>query len=213
MGSPAKESYSESELPSHEVILTRRFAIGRYPITFSEFDHFCEMTGRQRPSNRNRTRGRFPVTNVTWRDAQVYLTWLSEATRQEYRLPTEAEWEYACRSGTTTAYSWGAEISPGNANYRDTGADGTSEVGVYPANPWGMYDMHGNVYEWCSDGCRIYDGDLVVDPIGPVGAKSYRAARGGSWYEHGESLRSASRARFDVESHFVDLGFRCARYL
>jgi formylglycine-generating enzyme required for sulfatase activity len=207
------EAIAARDGPSHAVTLSRRFAIGRYPVTFYEFDYFCTMTGYRKPTDRGWGRGRLPVINVTWQDSQAYLTWLSEATRQQYRLPTEAEWEYACRSGTATAYSWGEKISTDHANCYDTNIRKPTEVGQYPSNPWGLYDMHGNVYEWCDDGYRSYDTSEALDPTGPRITGSLRGARGGSWYETAGGLRSASRAFFAVDSHFVDLGFRCARDL
>jgi formylglycine-generating enzyme required for sulfatase activity len=210
MGDP---TISDRDNPSHAVTLSCRFAIGRYPITFAEFDYFCVMTGYPRPTDRGWGRGRLPVINVTWQGSQAYLTWLSEATRRRYRLPTEAEWEYACRSGTTTAYSWGELISNNYANYDEAGVGRPTAVGQYRENPWGLFDMHGNVYEWCSDGYRNYDTNAALDPIGSRTIGSSRAARGGSWYESALRLRSASRAFFAADSHFVDLGFRCARDL
>jgi formylglycine-generating enzyme required for sulfatase activity len=211
--STGDEAGAARDGPSHAVTLSRRFAIGRYPVIFDEFDYFCTMTGYRKPIDRGWGRGRFPVINVTWQDSQAYLTWLSEATRQQYRLPTEAEWEYACRAGTKTAYSWGEMISNNYTNYYDAKIERPTKVGEYRSNPWGLYDMHGNIYEWCNDGYRRYDSSAVVDPTGPRITGSSRAARGGSWYETAWALRSASRAFFAADSHFADLGFRCARDL
>jgi formylglycine-generating enzyme required for sulfatase activity len=135
----------------HEVRIAHRFAVGRYPVTFEEYDRFAAETGRGQPKDQKWGRGRRPVINVSWNDAKDYVAWLSQQTNQPYRLLSEAEWEYACRAGTTTRYSWGNDPpTPEQANFMgDIGK--TTEVGSYPPNPWGLYDMHGNVWEWVED--------------------------------------------------------------
>ena len=152
MGSPeCEEGRSDNEGPQHRVTIGQRFAVGRYPVTFDEYDRFCEATRREKPGDEGWGRGRRPVINVSWNDARDYLAWLSQETDLAYRLPSEAEWEYACRAGTTTRYSFGDGIAPNQANYADSGIGRTSEVNAYSPNPWGLHDMHGNVWEWVED--------------------------------------------------------------
>jgi formylglycine-generating enzyme required for sulfatase activity len=204
MGSPEDEEGRDSNDSSqHWEKIEYRFAIGRYPVTFAEYDHFCEVTNREKPEDlldngRPTGRGRKPVYYVSWRDAVAYCKWLSMLTHSHYRLPSEAEWEYACRAGTTTRYSWGDAISEKNASY--SGISRTDEqifvdVGSYPPNPWGLYDMHGTVWEW------------VDGTAGPV-------MRGGGWSDASKCCRSASRL-WNADPDFGDywdraLGFRVA---
>ena len=156
-----------------------------------------------------------PVEKVSWDDAQVFLTRLNEQQAGNlpagwsYVLPTESQWEYACRAGTTTAYSWGASISSLNANYNASGYSQTRDVGQYAANPWGFFDMHGNVREWTAGWYHAaYPTDNpVVDPTGPASG-SDRVLRGGSWFTDGTSLRSAKRLYLTPGSRFNGLGFR-----
>ena len=153
MGSTAEEDGGyEDERPQHRVTISERFALGRYPVTFNEYDRFCEETRWEKPADDNSWgRGRRPVINVSWLDAQAYVTWLSRGTGRAYRLPSESEWEYACRAGTTTRYSFGDAKTPDKANFADSSLQRTTEVGAYPANLWGLLDMHGNVFEWVED--------------------------------------------------------------
>ena len=193
------------ERPQHEVRIDYRFAVGRYPVTFEEYDRFAAESGR-RQSNDNWGRGRRPVIYVSWKDAKAYVAWLSKQTVQPYRLLSEAEWEYACRAGTTSRYWWGNDLpTPKQANFgRNVGK--TTEVGAYPANPWRLYDMHGNVWEWVED-CwhESYegapsDGSAWLEKDG--GDCSRRVLRGGSWdYEPG-FLRSADR--YGNYSNYLD---------
>src|SRR5215469_15767096 len=152
MGSPeGEEGRFDDEGPQHRVTIGQRFAIGRYPVTFDEYDRFCEAKQGEKPADEGWGRGRRPVINVSWQDAQAYIAWLSQETGRTYRLPSEAEWEYVCRAGTATRYSFGDAITPYNANYGDSELECTSEVGAYSANAWGLHDMHGNVWEWVDD--------------------------------------------------------------
>jgi formylglycine-generating enzyme required for sulfatase activity len=169
------------------------------------------------PNNPNR-----PVEKVSWADAQIFLTRLNAQQSANipsgwaYVLPTESQWEYACRAGTTAAYSWGASIASSNANYNwdGGGTDGndfkqTRDVGKYAANPWGFFDMHGNVWEWVNDryAAAYPNGNPVVDPTGPASG-SYRVKRGGSWYIDGTNLRSAKRNSNTPGTHNIHMGFR-----
>ena len=143
------------------------------------------------------------------------MAWLGEQTGQPYRLLSEAEWEYACRAGATTRYSWGDKIAPENANYRDSGIGKTTEVGAYPANRWGLYDMHGNVWEWVEDTWHDnYEG-------APTDGRAWtseeeddrRVLRGGAWYLIPWDLRSAYRHYLSPDDRDDECGFRAARTL
>jgi len=156
------------EKPVHWVSV-KKFAMGRYEITFAEYDKFATATSRKKPSDEDWGRGNRPVINVSWLDVTAYAKWLSKQTGQQYRLPTEAQWEYAARAGTKTKYWWGNTASHEYANYGDEGWNGlakgkdrwkyTSPVGSFAANPFGLYDTAGNVWEWtCSEYENRYKG-------------------------------------------------------
>lgn len=206
------------ESPQHEVTIERRYAIGRFPVTFEEYDHFCTRTGRQKPGDRGWGRHRRPVINVSWQDARDYADWLTKETGQAYRLPSEAEWEYACRAGTTTPYAFGDEITPKDANYKDSGNGRTTEVGAYPPNPWGLHDMHGNVWDWIDDvwhdsyAGAPTDGSVWIGGEGREPA-SRRVNRGGSRSGTWRNLRSAFRYGVQPDYRSSYLGFRVARTL
>jgi formylglycine-generating enzyme required for sulfatase activity len=214
MGSPESETgRSDGEGPRREVTIDRPFALGRAPVTFDEFDAFCDATGRQRPRDEGWGRGRRPVINVSWHDASAYLAWLSELTQAEYRLPSEAEWEYTCRAGTATAYWWGKDWDAAMANGGDGGPGQTADVEDYQTNRWGLFDTIGNVWEWCAD---TWTGDYstprgqapVVDP-----AEARRVVRGGSGRDVPRNLRAACRFGVEPVNRDYDVGFRAARTL
>ena len=203
------------EGPQHEVRIGHRFAVGRYPVTFEEYDRFARETGRGRSDDQNWGRGRRPVIDVSWDDTQAYVKWLSKETGQPYRLLSEAEWEYACRAGTTTRYSWGNDLpTPKQANF-GSNVNKTSEVGSYPPNPWGLYDMPGNVWEWVED-CwnESYEGVPKDGSPWTSGDCSRRVLRGGSWFNGPGYLRSAYRLRYIISGlRNLNVGFRVARTL
>jgi len=166
-----------------------------------------------------------PVEKVSWEDAMAFCGKLNEREGQagrlpegyKYSLPTEAQWEYACRAGTTSVFSFGDSLSSQQANFDGEEPYGdaeigpylgtTSPVGNYPPNKWGLYDMHGNVREWCYDWYGEYGTGVVTDPIGPSSGSS-RVARGGSWCDYGESCRSANRDWYYPGGRDFNLGFR-----
>jgi formylglycine-generating enzyme required for sulfatase activity len=162
-----------------------------------------------------------PVETVSWEDCQDFIKRLREKDKKSYRLPTEAEWEYACRAGTTTPFHFGDVISTDKANYQSSFIDGifghnakgvyrerTTPVGSFPANTWGLHDMHGNVWEWCQDWTGDYSQKDVVDPLGPQNIRHHRVLRGGSWFNTADRCRSASRSGSEPEYRASLIGFR-----
>jgi formylglycine-generating enzyme required for sulfatase activity len=247
MGSPEGELERRVAERQHEAQVAV-FAIGKYAVTVGQFKRFVEARGyrteaekgggcnywmgsewKQDPDKNWRNPGfpqtdNHPVVGVGWNDAMLYVDWLSEQSGQQYRLPTEAEWEYACRAGTATPFYFvGETISTDQANYDGNYVYGkgrkgiyrekTIEVGQFPANAWGLHDMHGNVWEWtCSEYDKNYGGaelHCVSDP----NSSGPRVVRGGSWSREPEGLRSAARLRGDPRGWDDHGGFRLARTL
>jgi len=203
------------EQPVHEVSV-ERFAMGRYEVTFAEYDQFAEATNRKKPSDIGWGRDDRPVINVSWDNVTAYAEWLSEQTGQEYRLPTETEWEYAARAGTETKYWWGNEIGFNNANCRNSFCDDrfeyTAPVGSFEANPFGLFDVSGNVWEWtCSEYDKKYSGCINKSKVND---DSLFVLRGGSWFNVAWRLRSANRYfRWLQSGRNRDCGVRLARKL
>ena len=204
MGSPSYETDRyEDEGPQHSVTLSG-FKMSKYEVTFAEYDAFCDATGRQKPDDYGWGRGNRPVINVDWNDATAFAQWMG------CRLPTEAEWEYACRAGTTTPYNTGRSLNNSQANFNDfdNPVGQTKNVGSYAPNAWGLYDMLGNVWEWCSDyWYNGYSGSAQTNPKGPS-TGPHRVLRGGGWSRYFYYCRSAGRS-FQAYSHRGnDIGFR-----
>jgi formylglycine-generating enzyme required for sulfatase activity len=195
----------DNEQPVHEVSVGQ-FAMGKYEVTFAEYDKFADATGREKPDDEGWGRGNLPVMNVTWYDATAYAEWLSNQTGKQYRLPTEAEWEYAARAGTETKYWWGNEIDKSKANYnRNLGK--TSPVGSYAANQFGLYDTSGNLWEWtCSEYENPYNGKEKV--CLDKNSNKNRVLRGGSWDVYPWYVRTAYRYWFSPVSRNDYSGFR-----
>ena len=210
------------EQPVHLVRIPRPFAMGRYEVTFDEYDVFARLTGRAPPADQGWGRGRRPVINVSWKDAVAYAEWLSQQTDKRYRLPTEAEWEYAARAGTETAYWWGNEIGKNRANCDGCGSrwDGkqTAPVGSFSPNSWGLHDTAGNVYEWVQD-CWHKDYEGAPEDGSKAWGKegggdcNRRVIRGGSWSYEPRYIRSAYRSRDVPDLRYGNLGFRLAQDL
>jgi len=230
IGSPESEPERRSDEVQRQVTISS-FYMGMYPVTQKEYE---EVMGTN-PSN---FRGdNLPVEMVSWFNAIEYcnrrsllegltpayivdgtnVTWNKDANG--YRLPTEAEWEYACRAGTTTPFNTGENITTDQANYNGTpynnnvrGDDRrrTTPVGTFAANLWGLFDKHGNVWEWCWDWYGRYAAGDQTDPIGPA-TGSNRVLRGGSWYNGGQIIRSAYRGAHTPSHRFSNGGFRLAR--
>ncbi len=219
MGSPATEKgRRDDEDPQHKVTIAKPFAVSKFEATFADWDACVSVGGCPRASDSFFGRGAKPVINVTWDNAQQYVAWFSKMTGQRYRLLTEAEWEYAARAGTTTAYSWGDEIGKGNANCASCGSKwdngGTSPVGSFKPNAFGLYDMHGNVWEWVEDCYHDNYNGAPADGSARTGVDcDRRVLRGGSWSPSPQTLRSAGRLSNPSDARFYNLGFRVARTL
>ena len=220
MGSPPNEKgrYDE-EGPQHKVVFAESFAVSKFEVTFDEWDA-CVAYGDCDPrvSDTGFGRGQKPVINVTWDDARRYVAWLSRMTGEPYRLLSEAEWEYAARAGSDKAYSWGDEIGKGNANCNGCGnswdAKQTAPVGSFDPNQFGLYDLHGNVWEWVEDCYQDnYNGAPTDGTAWTAGDCSRRVDRGGSWDGLPGVLRSAFRGRNTTGGRGSNLGFRVGRTL
>jgi formylglycine-generating enzyme required for sulfatase activity len=229
MGSPENEANRDpQEGPQHSVTISKPFAAGRFAVTFDEWD-VCVADGGcngYEPNDQGWGHGRLPVINVSWDDAKAYVGWLSRKTGKPYRLLSEAEREYAARAGTATPFWWGASISTSQANYDGTFAYGggqkgekrqrTVPVDSFQPNPWGLYQVHGNVWEWVEDcGHESYAG-APSDGSAWVSEDSScrRVIRGGSWYLNPWYLRAAKRGvGMSTRNGGGAVGFRVARTL
>ena len=217
MGSPdSEEGRWADEGPQHEVTISKGFYLGKYEVTQGQWE---AVMGTTPWSGKNyvEENADHPAVYVSWEDAQAFIQKLNDAAGEElYRLSTEAEWEYACRAGTTTRWSFGDDESDVGDyawyedNAWDVGERYAHEVGTKLANPWGLYDMHGNVYEWCLDWYGSYSSEAQTDPSGPESG-SYRVLRGGSWKSTSSLVRCTYRDRGHPEDRYFLIGFRCAR--
>ena len=228
MGSPKGEKGGgDDERPVHRVTITAPLAVGKYEVTFEEWDACVAGggCGRYRPKDQRWGRGRRPVVLVSWRDAKKYVEWLSAKTGKAYRLLSEAEWEYAARAGTTGPFHFGATISTDQANYDGHSTYGSGRKGVYrgktvpvgsfPANGFGLHDVHGNVWEWVED-CwheNHFGAPLDGSAWTSGGDCGDRVLRGGSWSNEPRNLRSAFRVWYGAGIRDVNIGFRVARTL
>ncbi len=202
------------ETPVHQVTL-RSFRLMTTEVTQGQW----RAVMGENPSAYSDCGDNCPVEWVSWDEIQGFISRLNQQTGEVYRLPSESEWEYAARAGTTTAYWWGDEIGSGNANCNGSGCgdtfENTAPVGSFAANPWGLYDMNGNVYEWVQD---CYIGSYATTPVDGIAhgqsnncASGTRVLRGGSWHGSTGSLRSANRAWNAPDYRLSDFGFRLAQ--
>ena len=212
-------SGEKNERPVHTVTISRRIAMGQYPVTFEDYDRYVSAMGAERPYDEGWGRGSRPVIYVNWHDAQAYAAWLSKQTGKRYRLPSESEWEYAARAGTETAYSWGNEIGVNRANCNGCGSrwddKQTSPVGSFEPNAFGLYDMHGNVWEWVEDCWHSnYEGAPSDGSVWTSGGdSSWAVVRGGSWFYNPQYLRAAFRGGDSPSVRNSDDGFRLVQDL
>jgi formylglycine-generating enzyme required for sulfatase activity len=214
-----------NEGPQTPVTFASAFAVGKFAVTSDEWDACVAGGGCSRGADDGRPRGRNPVVNVSWNDAQAYVVWLTKTTGKPYRLLSEAEREYVTRANTTTPFWWGASISTKEANYDGTATPyGRGETGIfrqaaqpvdqYAANPFGLYQVHGNVSEWVTDCWRnAYPGTATNGAAWTTGDCSRRVVRGGSWFDAPQRLRSAARSGFYPEYRSKMIGLRIARPL
>jgi formylglycine-generating enzyme required for sulfatase activity len=215
MGSPLNEKGRDKNEKPHSVQV-KNFWMSKTEVTFAQWDA-CVVAGgcksNKRPRDEGWGRGNRPVINVSWHDANEYAQWLSQKTGKQYRLPTEAQWEVAARGGTKTAFSFGNSITTRQANFNGT-LKKTVPVGSYPANQYGLQDMHGNVWEWVQD---MYQADYKKTPkdgsAWESGKGTHRVFRGGSWFNAPRRLRSAIRYSHAPNDRYFYLGFRLARSL
>ncbi len=212
MGSPAsEEGRYGNEGPQRTVTIAEAFAVGKFEVTFAEWDACVAGGGCNgyRPGDAGWGRGNRPVIFVSWNDAQAYVQWLSSKTGKRYRLLSEGEWEYLARAGTTTPYAFSREAAPVRIRAHKTDA-----VGSFPANRFGLHEMHGNVWEWLTDcGNETYAGAPSDGSAWRSGICSFRALRGGAWQFDPNELRSANRGRSNPTSRYISNGFRVARTL
>jgi formylglycine-generating enzyme required for sulfatase activity len=219
MGSLAAEhGHEDKEAPQRTIEIARPFAVSKFDVTFQDWDACVGVRACPTLSDSKFGRGMRPAINVTWDEAQVYVAWLRKMTGRPYRLLSEAEWEYAARAGTATAYPWGDEIGSGNANCN--GCDGrwggksTSPVGSFRPNAFGLFDMHGNVFQYVEDCFQDNLSKVPTDGSALLsGDCSLRVVRGGSWIDGPSSSRSARRDWFYRFDRVSDIGFRIARTL
>lgn len=229
MGADKNEPDSQAcERPRHQVVIERSFAMAQIPVTRQQFARFIEATSPPdwTEADDYDRRSQKPMVNVSWHHAQAYTRWLSEKLGATYGLPNEAQWEYACRAGSTTAFATGHSINTSQANFgkqlygKDSALAGHPigyvDVGSYPANAWGLHDMHGNIWEWVQDTWHDnYDhAPLIGDIAREDGDTDNRVLRGGGWHNHAKHLRSATRHSEYPGNHSYDTyGFRVMRTL
>ncbi len=231
MGSPQDEKERDTDEEQHEVSITKPFYLGVYVVTQAEYEKvmgnnpsWFSAKGDGKDEVKDMDTSRFPVENVSWDDAVAFCKKLSELPEEKkagrvYRLPTEAEWEYACRAGTKTPFHFGNSLSSKQANFdgdlpygegdQGPNLERTAKVGSYAPNAFGLYDMHGNVWQWCQDWYdeNYYKNSPREDPPGPAQALN-RVVRGGGWGDEGEDCRSAFRDWNEPRDRGSDLGFR-----
>ncbi len=216
MGSPSNEKGRYHDEQQHQVTITNPFYIGKYEVTQAQWQSVMGSN----PSRKYGVGSNYPVYGVSWNDCQKFITKLNQTGQGTFRLPTEAEWEYACRAGTTERFYWGDDpydsLINGYAWYRGNNPDegtegfGTKEVGTRLPNQWGLFDMSGNAFEWCQDWYGYYPTTPIVDPKGKY-LGSERVVRGGIWGDKARDCRSAYRYSKYPSIDIVYYGFRLCR--
>ncbi|TVR88541.1 MAG: formylglycine-generating enzyme family protein [Saprospirales bacterium] len=215
MGSPEDEEDRLDNEVQH-LVQVDSFRIAKYPVTFAQYEKFCRDTDRPIPDDNGWGKGTRPVINVNWRDAMAFAEWAG------YRLPTEAEWENACRGGTTSPFNTGECLDSDQANYNGANPYGDCEAGItlgmtvqvgnYDPNDWGIHDMHGNVWEWVQDWFHIYPDSRRVNPSGPEQPEygEHKIIRGGAWNSPADMCRCARRMSGEPGDEYLFVGFRLA---
>jgi len=201
MGSPETEAGRKNDEVQHIVTLNA-FKMSKYCVTFEQYDMFCEATGRKKPWGFKR--GNMPVSQITWYDAQAFAEWMG------CRLPTEAEWEYACRANTTTPFYTGDSLTLDQAYFNNTSGREAKPVGTFPPNVFGLFDMHGNIGELCSDWYGEYDLKDTSNPKGPQ-TGGLKVLRGGGFWVSAQECRSASRSSVPAENRGAGISFRLVK--
>ena len=204
MGSPISETGRTSNELEHEVTISKSFFLGKYEVTQAQWEAIMD----DNPSSEGGAK--LPVTDVSYEDCQKFIKKLNEKTSGGFRLPTEAEWEYACRAGTKTRYAVGERFGKDQANFLDSKIGKPVFVGSYKSNAFGFHDMHGNVDEWCNDWYGPYAKEPILNPKGPPEGK-YRVLRGGAFNFDASYQRSAIRNFIWPTDRDHNLGFRIAR--
>lgn len=205
-----------AERPPHHVNIGQPFAIGKYEVTVEQWNACADANACPKIGTNGSDAKNAPIRDVSWDDAQQYVAWLSKSTGKSYRLPTEAEWEYAARGGTGSAYWWGDQMKKGNANCKDCGDPWSQEapasVGSFAANPYGLHDMNGSVWEWVGD-CwhSSYKGAPADGRAWDENGCTARVIRGGSWREGAPYMVSSTRFKYSTSVRQSQNGFRVAR--
>jgi formylglycine-generating enzyme len=223
MGNSSNNHNGPNTELQHKVKISHDFWLARFEVTQEQWQHIMgkEEIHPEKPSPFRNTHPQYPVVGISYFDIQQFMDRLNTlSTDHQFRLPTEAEWEYACRAGTTTPYSCGFYISDTLANYNATWPSTHSTpgnyighpvpVGSYPPNPWGLYDMHGNVWEWVADWYAPYSSAEAIDPQGPSNG-TMKIIRGGSWYFGADHAESSSRRTHEPGLWGFSIGFRIVR--
>ena len=217
MGTASSEAGQRRLDHYHKVELTRPYYMAKYEVTQSQWKQIMHYN----PSHFSALGDSFPVENINWYEAQDFIKKLDTLnSNYVFNLPTEAQWEYACRAGTTTPFYTGENLTTDQANYdgnfpylqfpKGIFINRTARVGSFKPNAWGLYDMHGNVWEWCRDWYCEYPKSFVKDPLGDC-ESGLKVIRGGSWYFNAESARSGRRYTHHPEDRGFSLGFRLIR--
>ena len=214
MGTPPSEAGQHKMDHYHKVELTKPFYMGEYEVTQEQWQHIMHST----PSHFSALGDSFPVENINWYETQEFIKKLNVLNSNgHFSLPTEAQWEYACRAGSNTPFNTGENLTTDEANFdgnypykefpKGIFRNKTTKVGSFKPNAWGLYDMHGNVWEWCEDWFCEYPEAFVKDPVGDC-ESDLKVIRGGSWYFNAESARSGRRYTHHPEDRGFSLGFR-----
>ena len=212
-GTFSMDSNSSDDYYEHTPLRLSDFFIGKYQVTFAQYDAYCKATGSAKPSDADWGRGNRPVINVSWNDAVAYCNWLSRQTGKKYRLPTEAEWEYAAMGGQDNTYSGSNNIKEVGW-YLENSDWHTHEVGQKRANGYGLYDMSGNVWEWCNDQYTdsCYSNSPPENPTG-ICSDADRVLRGGSWNYNANYCRVSDRYGYAPDNRISNFGFRIIQSL